>query len=144
MATNNELWRRFVDAYEVEVPEEAVLNELNYLKLQLRHNMQYDRLSGGDLHLFPGQELDEQMDELQAVAMFEAKEPRVLKAIIRDQGITATREELEVEAEAMAKRQGTTVEAIKQFFGEDLGMLERDVLEAKAREWALFHLQARE
>ena len=36
----------------------------------------------------------------------------------------------------MAKRQNTTVEEIKRFFGEDLKLLERDVRENKIREWA--------
>ena len=137
MATEDALWRRYVDAYDIDVPEEAIENELSYITLEMRHRMQYDRLTGGDLHLFPAQELAEQEEELRAAAVFEAKEPRVLKAIIADQGITATREELEAEAVAMADRQQTTVEAIRQVFGDDLAMLERDVLERKARQWAL-------
>lgn len=130
-------WRAYVDAYDIDVPESAIENELEYITLQMKHNMQYDRLTGGDLHLFPGQELASQEAELRAAATFEAKEPRVLKDIIAKQGITATRAELETEAQAMAVRQNTTVEALKQFFGEDLFLLERDVLEAKARAWAL-------
>ena len=139
--TDEEFWRVFVDCYDMEVPEEAVQNELNYLTLQLKHNMQYDRLSGGDLHLFPQQEIQAQEEQLRAAALFEAKEPKVLKAVIEAQGITVSSEELEAEAQAMAARQNTTIEAIKQFFGEDLKMLERDVLEAKARAWAVEKLK---
>lgn len=137
MSYDEQAWRAFVDAYDIDVPESAIENELQYLTLQMKHNMQYDRLTGGDFHLFPNQELQEQEESLRAAAIFEAKEPRVLKDIIAKQAITATREELEAEAQAVAMRQNTTVEALKQFFGEDLAALERDVLNNKARTWAL-------
>ncbi len=140
MLTGEELWRVFVDCYDIEVPEEAIQNELDYLTLQLKHNMQYDRLSGGDLHLFPEQEIAAQQEDLRRAALFEAKEPRVLKALIEELELDASTEELEEEAAAMAQRQGSTVDAIKQFFGEDLSLLKRDVVEQKARDWVVSRL----
>ena len=136
MAYSEAVWRRFVFDYDIDVPEEAIQNELAFVELSLRHGMQYDRLTGGDMHLFPGRELAEQEDEMRQAALFEAKEPRVLKAIIAAQGFQVTPEELLAEAEAVAQRQRSTVDELKRFFGDDLGMLKRDVLERKAREWA--------
>lgn len=136
MATQDDLWRRFVGEYDIEVPESAVEDELEYLKLAMRHNMQYDRLTGGKAHPFPERELAQQEGELRAFASFEAKAPLVLKAIIAEQGFTATREELEAEAAALVERQGSTVDMVRRFFGDDLAMLERDVLERKAMDWA--------
>ena len=136
MASRDEIWRGYVEAYDIDVPEEAVQNELEYLRLAMRHNMQYDRLTGGDAHLFPGRELSQQEEELRAAALFEAKEPLVLKRIIAGQGFEVSRQELEAEAAAMAEREGSTVEMVKRFFGDDLKMLERDVLERKAIDWA--------
>lgn len=136
MATREETWRRFVDEYDIEVPESAIQNELEYIELQMRHNMQYDRLTGGDPHLFPSRELAQQADELRAIALFEAKAPRVLKEIIAARGITATPDELRAEAEAIAERQNATMDMVRTFFGDDFGLLERDVLERKAIDWA--------
>ena len=136
MTSREELWRKYVDAYDVEVPESAVENELAYVKLAMKHNMQYDRLTGGEPHVFMQRELNEQEDELLKVAMFEAKEPLVLKRIIAEQGFTATRDELEREAAEMARREGGSIDMVKRFFGDDLAMLERDVLERKAKDWA--------
>ena len=136
MNVNEEAWREFVFAYDIEVPKEAIDDELSYIELQMRHNMQYDRMAGGDMHLFPGRELREQEAALYEAALFEAKEPRVLKAIIAEQNFEVTAEELEEEAAAMAERQNSTVEDLKRFFGDDLAMLKRDVLETKARNWA--------
>lgn len=136
MTAHDELWRRFVGEYDIDVPESAIENEVEYLQLAMRHNMQYDRLTGGGAHFFPDRELDDQQAELRAEALFQAKEPRVLKAVIAEQGITASREELEAEAVAMAERQGSALDMVKRFFGDDLAMLERDVLERKAIDWA--------
>lgn len=136
MTSREATWRAFVDAYDIEVPQEAIDNELAYIELDMKHRMQYDRLSGGGMHLFPERELQQQADELRAAAVFEAKAPRVVKDIIAKREITATREELEAEAVAMAERQGSTIEMVKRFFGEDLALLERDVLERKAIDWA--------
>lgn len=136
MAARDELWRQFVADYEIDVPESAIENELAYITLDMKHRMQYDQMSGGGLHLFPQMELAEQEAELREAAEFEAKAPRVLKEIIAQQGITATRNELEAEAQAIAEREGSTIEMVKRFFGEDYALLERDVLERKAMDWA--------
>lgn len=136
MSVNEEVWRKFVLTYDVEVPQQAIDDELAYVELQMRHNMQYDQLTGGGMHLFPARELQDQAADLYEAALFEAKEPRVLKAIIAEQGFEATSAELEAEAAAVAERQHSTVEELKRFFGDDLAMLKRDVVEAKAREWA--------
>jgi len=129
-------WRRFVEAYDIEVPEDAIANELAYIELEMRHRMQYDRLTGGDPHLFPGRELARQEEELRAAALFEAKEPRVVKDVVAKQGLTVSHEELESEAKAIAEREHSTLDMVKRFFGDDLMMLERDVLERKAIDWA--------
>lgn len=136
MATRDNLWRQFVADYEIDVPESAIENELAYITLDMKHRMQYDQMSGGDLHLFPQMELAEQEAELREAAEFEAKAPRVLKEIVAQQGITATRDELEAEAQAIAEREGSPIEMVKKFFGEDYALLERDVLERKAIDWA--------
>ena len=136
MTAREEAWRKYVDSYDVDVSDDAIESELEYLKLALRHNMQYDRLTGGDAHFFPQRELDRQEDELRAQAVFEAKEPLVLKHIIAEQAFAVTQDELEAEAEAMAERQDSTIEMVKKFFGDDLKLLERDVLERKAIDWA--------
>jgi len=136
MATRDDLWRKFVADYEIDVPESAIENELEYIKLDMKHRMQYDQMSGGGLHLFPQMELAEQEAELREAAVFEAKAPRVLKEIIAQQGITTTQDELEAEALAIAGREGSTIEMVKRFFGDDFALLERDVLERKAMDWA--------
>lgn len=141
MSDRDAVWRTFVSQYQIHVPEELVENELRYITLEMRHRMQYDALTGGGLHLHPCQELEEQEEELRQAALFEAKSDLVVRDIVARQGFSVTREELEREAEGIAQRQGTTVQMIKDFFGENLAMLERDVKEKKAVDWACLQME---
>jgi len=127
--------RAFIEAYEIELPAAKVENELNYIMTQLRHGMQYDALTGGELHLNPGAELEAQRKELLKLAEYEVKQELVIKDVIAKVGFSVSREELEAEAQAMAVRQNCTLEMIRSFFGDDLAMLERDVKIRKAEDW---------
>lgn len=129
-------WHEFVAAYDIEVPKERIEQEYKLVCADIKHRMMYAQMSGGETHLFPDMELAGQEDEIYAAALFEAKEPLVLRDLTKTLGITVTPEELLAEAEAMAKRQGTTVDEIRRFFGQDLALLERDVRENKIRAWA--------
>ncbi len=51
------------------------------------------------------------------------------------EGFEASPEELLAEAEAMARRQNTTVEMVQSFFGKDLAGLTGDVKRRKAKEF---------
>lgn len=135
MNTRDAAWKRFVENYEIDVPEDAVENELHFIMLDMRHRMRYDTLTGGSYHFNARAELAEQEEELRAVARLEVKSGLVMKALLAEHQFTVTKEELEAEAAAMAQRQNTTVEMIQGFFGADLAMLERDVKERKVIDW---------
>ena len=135
--TNEEKWRAYVLAYDIEVPQEDVEEELYRIKADMKHRMIYEQMSGGASHPFPEMELEQQKDALMEAAVFETKEPLVLKDLTAKLDITVTPEELLAEGEAIAKRQNSTLDEVKRFFGQDLRFLERDVREAKIRAWAV-------
>ena len=136
MSYNEETWRRYVLAYDIEVKQEDVEEELYIIKQDMKHRMIYDQMSGGEMHPFPDMELEEQKDELLEAAVFEVKEPLVLKDLAKKHDFPVTHEELLAEGEAIAKRQNSTLDEVKRFFGKDLAFLERDVRENKIRAWA--------
>lgn len=136
MSYNEETWRRYVLAYDIEVKQEDVEEELYIIKQDMKHRMIYDQMSGGEVHPFPEMELEEQKDALLEAAVFEVKEPLVLKDLAKKHDFTVTPEELLAEGEAIAKRQNSTLDEVKRFFGKDLAFLERDVRENKIRAWA--------
>lgn len=141
MMDREEAFRRYVEQYDIEVPAEKLENELNYIRLEMRHRMQYDTLTTGALHIFPQLELAQQEEELRAAAFYEAKSELVMKDLLKKLDPAVTPEELAAEAEAMAIRQSTTVAMLKSFLGEELAMLERDVKENKVKDWILQQMQ---
>ncbi len=133
---NEEKWRRYVLSYKIEVPQERIEEELYLVRADMKHRMVYSQMFGSETHLFPEAELAEQEDAIMEAALFEAKEPLVLKMIIAEQGIEATPEELVAEGEALAERDGSAPEVIMRFFGDDYSGLAGDVRRRKAIEWA--------
>lgn len=135
--TDESAWRDYVLAYDIEVSEERVEEELALVRADLKHRMMYAQMSGGETHLFPEMELAQREDELRQIALFEAKEPLVVKDLAARLQVVVTPEELLTEAQALAEREGSTLDMLRRFFGEDFAMLERDVRDRKIREWAL-------
>ena len=136
MSYSEETWRAYVLAYDVEVAQEDVEEELYRIRADIKHRMIYAQMTGAEPHLFPEMELEGQKDALMEAAVFEVKEPLVLRDLTRKLDVTVTPEELLAEGEAIAKRQNSTLEEVKRFFGKDLAFLERDVRERKIRDWA--------
>ena len=136
MSYNEEAWRRYVLAYDIEVAQEDVEEELYLIRADMKHRMVYAQMMGEESHPFPDLELEQQKDALVEAAIFEVKEPRVLKDLTAKLNIVVTPEELLAEGEAIAQRQGSTLDEVKRFFGQDLALLERDVRENKIRAWA--------
>lgn len=98
---------------------------------ELPSGMGYDAAQDCYVDMFEAGIVDPLSVVLTAVeaALFEAKEPLVLRDLAKKLAIGVTYEELLAEGEAMAQRQGTTMEEIKRFFGDDLALLEREVLD---------------
>ncbi len=133
-----EVLKRFVLAYDIEVPAETVENELQAIKLDLRHRRHYEALSSGDFlpYLsYLSDDLDKQEDELRELAFYEVKSELVIKEVIAELGFDASPEELEREAESIAKREQSTMELVRRFFGEDLAGLRDAVRRNKAIDW---------
>lgn len=68
-------------------------------------------------------ENERRLIELEQAALFEAKEPLVLRALQEQLQLTVTEEELEAEVEGLAERNGTSPETVRGFFGDDLSLL---------------------
>lgn len=135
MSVKEDAFRKYVEAYDIPVPEERVQNELNLIIQQENHRMQYDTLTTGRPHLNRGKELAERMDEMKQAAYDEVKSELVMKKILTQMNFSVSRKELEAKAAAIAERQDSSLEMVKRFFGEDLSGLERSVKEEKAIDW---------
>lgn len=124
--------RTIVERNEIEVPQSKVENEMNGMVQELYQKLRYDSLTTGTPHFFIHEEVEEQKESIREEAYRQVKTELILKEIIRLEQLSVTREELVAEAHAMAQRQQIPVERIFDFFGEDLSLLQGDLLIRKA------------
>ena len=129
--------RKFIQQYEIEVPQELVEEEFKLCILDMKHKLVYGQMTGSSRMnpLEQAQALEEAQEELREVAYLTVKEDLVMRELLKQDRFRATAEELEAYGQAMAQRQKTTMEMIRKFFGEDLHLLESDVRRQKADAW---------
>lgn len=133
--TREQAFRKYIKEYDIEVPEERVQNMYEYFLLQAKHNLQYDTLINGAVHLNKAQELAEMEDEMREAAFFEAKSDLVMKELMKQLEPEVTEEELQAKAEEKCRKDGTTMEMLKMFFGPSLSGLKRDLQEEKVKDY---------
>lgn len=133
--TKEQAYRKYIKEYDIEVPEERVQNMYEYFLLQAKHNLQYDTLINGAVHLNKAQELAEMEDEMREAAFFEAKSDLVMKELMKQLEPEVTEEELQAKAEEKCRKDGTTMEMLKMFFGPSLSGLKRDLQEEKVKDY---------
>lgn len=129
--------KKFIENYQITVPQEAVEEEYKIILMDVRHRMTYSSMAGGP-HLNPLEQraaLKDMEEELQQAAYYNVKEELVMKELLEKEEFAVSQEELQNFAEGMARKQNTTMEMIKRFFGEDLSMLAQDVKRQKAEDW---------
>ena len=127
MTDREQRWKKFVEQYPIDVPEERVQREIEYFTAQARHCLRYDTLTGGAPHPFAEWEIAQRQEEIRAAAWQEAKAELVIKDLLEKQPVEVTGEELRQEAERLCERENTTLELVRRFFGDDFAGLERDV-----------------
>lgn len=133
--TKEQAYNRFVKLYDIEVPEEQVQNMYEYFHLQARHNLQYDTLTTGTVHLNKAAELAAMEDEMREAAWFEAKSDLVMKELMEKLKPEVTEEELLAKAEDKCRKDGTSMEMLKMFFGPSFSGLKRDLQEEKVKDY---------
>lgn len=131
---NDNAFFRIIAASDFEVPQALVDEEASLLTAELKHQIQYQSLTGTLAEPVSPEEMDERLEELKREALLSVKARLIIQNVIHSRELDVSREELEAEASAMAQRQNTTIELVKRFLGEDLGLLRRDLLERKAIE----------
>ena len=111
--------------------------------MALSHQMQYAVFTTGrDARLPTAEEQEAQREELRDEAYLAVKEELVLAELLARHDFPVSREELEAEAEAVARRQDVTVEMVRGFFGEDLAPLAREIRQRKAMDWVWEQMQS--
>ena len=142
--TKEGAWSAFVEDYDIAVPGDRVEEELRVMLMALSHQMQYAVFTTGrDPRLPTAEEQERQREELREEAYLAVKEELVLAELLARHDFPVSREELEAEAEAVARRQDVAVEMVRGFFGEDLAPLAKEIRQRKAMDWVWEQTQSK-
>ena len=121
---------------EIEVPQAQIEKEAAVKMLEYRHRLQYESMSSGihydQMYGQTQETVEKLLEKFRKEAFQELQAQMLLQAVITEERLTVSPEELETEALAIAARQKVPPEMVKRFLGEDYGMLRRDLLEKKA------------
>lgn len=120
------------DLYDINVPQSRVDNEVKAMTLELYQKLHYEALCSGIYNYHIQQDIQEQMDTIKTEAYRQVKLEIILQHIIKDEQLDISEEELAEEAAAIARRQNTSLDMMKDFLGSDFGMLKSDLLIRKA------------
>lgn len=131
---------QIADQAGIQIPQDVVEQEADVLLRGYSSQRRYQGMASGhymDVLLELQRDWQQLSDHFQAQAAAELRAEQVIQSIIESEHLSVTREELLDEAVKMARRQNVPIDEVKQFFGEDLQLLERDVLQKKARDFIL-------
>jgi FKBP-type peptidyl-prolyl cis-trans isomerase (trigger factor) len=126
---------KYIDSQEIDVPRDLFEEELRLLLIEEAHRVQYGSFVTGQYEILTPEEKRDSYEELKKIAYRNVKAELLIKNIIETQRFEVTREELEEEALGISERQNVTMEQIKDFFGEELSALRRDILAKKAEKY---------
>lgn len=125
------VFQRVVEVCDFEIPQELIDNEVEIILLEQDQQHKMQALQTGDMS-FMFEDRNERLKQIRIDARNRVIMDQTIKSIIRTAGISVTREERIKEAEEIAKRENMTLEQVKGFLGEELSMLETDLLNRKA------------
>lgn len=122
---------KFAKNYQIQAPQDQVENEIEQMTMEAFHQIKYRSiLSGNEVDLSEA-DIAGLLGEIREEAVVSVLERLVIAKVLETERFEISQEELETEAAAIAARQQISVDMVKSFFGEDLSLLRRDLLEKK-------------
>ena len=130
---------KYVRAAQIDVPKDLFEAELDLLLLEDAHRAQYNSFFTGEFKILSPEEKKEAYEELKKIAYWNVKTELAIKQVIETEDFKVTPEDLAEAALGISQRQGVTLEQIRDFFGEELSALRRDILVKKAEDFMRSH-----
>jgi len=124
------------ERFGIIVPQEKVENEATAMRMELQYRMQYRRLTSGNPYV-DQEALQQELNAIELEAYRQVKTQLVLERVLEEEDLSVTQQELEEEAQAIAARQNMSLDMVKDFLGESLEPIRKDLLLRKAEEWIL-------
>lgn len=137
-----DLIRTYADLLCLKADPDRILEEQERLCMEWACERKYESLVSGKIIFLTDEEknlLNKQMEKI-------AEENILADLVLEEIGkkVTVSVEELQKEAEKIAKRQNISLDEVYDFLGKDLPLLKKDLIEQKAILWMQEHSQSAE
>lgn len=121
-----------IEKNDIYIPPEQIAGETD-IEFEARAQMlKYESLISGDYTLYEGYGSREDREQVERDVIRQIKVEKILKSIIEQENLAATREELEAKARDISEKRQIDFDMVERFFGEDFSLLEGDLLREKA------------
>src|SRR5699024_933624 len=117
---------------EVEIPDVMVETELDQMVNEFEQRLQMQGMTLEMYSQFSGQDKDELKDQMRDDAKKRVKTNLTLEAIIKEEGLEVSEEDVNAELENMSSMYNVEVEQLKQMLGGNTNMIEQDLKFKKA------------
>ncbi len=128
----NSMIMKLVEANDVDVPAVMVENEIDNMMREMEQQMAYQGFTMDQYMKITGQDKNSIREQYRGDAKTRVASNILLKAIIRQENIEATEEDIEKELEAFAKQYNQTADDVRKMMGDEMHYFEDDVKSRKA------------
>ena len=124
--------QKLIDVNSVDTPASMVESEIDTMIQGMKQQLAYQGLSLEQYQKFTGMDMAAMRDQARMDAEKRDASRILLKAVIRQENIEATEEDIDKEMADFAAQYGQSVEDVKKMIGNDLHYFEEDVKMKKA------------
>lgn len=124
--------QKLIDVNSVDTPASMVESEIDTMIQGMQQQLAYQGLSLEQYQKFTGMDMAAMRDQARMDAEKRVASRILLKAVIRQENIEATEEDIDKEMADFAAQYGQSVEDVKKMIGNDLHYFEEDVKMKKA------------
>ncbi|HLR67127.1 trigger factor [Virgibacillus alimentarius] len=124
---------------EVDIPEAMVNTELEQMIKEFEQRLQMQGMTMEMYYQFSGQDENALKEQMREDAQKRVKTNLTLEAIVNEETIEVSQEDVDAELEKMASMYGTEVEQLKQMLGGNTDALKEDLKFKKAIDFLIEH-----
>lgn len=124
---------RIILESDIPYSQEKVEEELRAEVGGFLQNMRYRAMAGD--HQLEEIDLDEWKESIRKDIIRDCRIEKILCTVIEQEHLSVSDEELKEAAVMLAEKEQTSLEMVRWFMGEDYGMLRKDVLYKKAKDF---------
>src|SRR5699024_10710134 len=130
------------DNAEVDIPTAMVDTELDQMYSEFEQRLQMQGMTMDMYFQFSGQDENALKEQMKGDAEKRVKTNLTLEAIVNNENIEVTEEDVDAELEKMASMYGTEVEQLKQMLGGNADAIKEDLKFKKAIDFLIEHSKA--